>query len=237
MKNLTKTLYFIGAMLIANHSQALIIDSFNDATPQTVSNPGAYMSTLPGTMLGGFRHLEIVSSSGPLSTSASVITTASSGILAHSEDVGTSGVSRVTWNANGTGLGGINLTQGSFSDAFLLDNLSVDQGSLEVKIGVIDTSVNTAYYTLPNITNTNTLNNTLISASFSSFFNFSNTDFTSVNEIYLEIKASQESDVTLNEIRTTDGTLVTDVPEPATFLLMGAGLVGLIGLRRRKIAK
>jgi len=239
MRNITKSLTFLGAMLVASQSQALLIDSFNTTMPQTVSSSGTLTSTVAGG-LGGSRRLDIISSSGPLNTSASVVTISGAGLLAHSEDVGTSGVSRVTWNSNGLGLGGglgINLTA---NNEFFLDTLTIDQGSMDVTIGLTDTSTlpNTASVTLFGITS----NPSFPSISFYSFLDplnplgDSDFDFTSVREIYLEINATQASDITLDEIRTQGGSFNV-VPEPATFLLMGVGLLGMLGMRRRNAAR
>jgi len=224
MKHITKTLSFIAAMLVANNSQALIIDSFND-TSQSVSSGGSITNTVAASeALGGFRQLDILSSTGPGITAANVFATASLGIFAHNENSFTSGSSRITWNANGAGLG-VDLTA---NNAFILDTLTIDQGSMDVTIGITDNN-STDFVTLSNITNSNSLPTI-------SFYSFSGIDFNLIDEIYLEIDAGQASDITLDEIRTMGDSFIT-VPEPATFVLMGAGLLGMIGMRRRNAAR
>ncbi len=225
MRNIIKSLTFIGAMFVASQSHALLIDSFNTAT-QYVNSSGTLTSTQGGAMLGGFRQLDIISSTGPLNTSASVVVGAGLGIFSQSEDVATSGISRVTWNANGSGLS-VDLTG---NDAFILDTLTIDQGSIDVTIGLTDTD-STDFVTLSNITSSNSLPTI-------SFYSFSGINFASINEIYMEINAGQASDITLNEIRTMGAPIIVNpIPSPATFLLMGAGLLGIMGRRRRNITR
>ncbi len=114
----------------AGHSAyaSTFIDTFDDPIPQTAT-PGSPSTTPTINAIGGYRKIEI-SKSGPLSASAYV----GGGIFAHSADALTSAQSKITWDANGAGLGlnmitpndTLGFAGSSCFECFVIDVISID---------------------------------------------------------------------------------------------------------------
>ena len=62
---------------------------------------------------------------------------------------------------------------------------------------------------------------------------------TSISHIYLDVDggwlSTQVVDVAKLDVNGTDYTAPTPTPEPGTLLMLGSGVVGLIGVARRKL--
>ncbi len=229
-----------GALLLANSAQALLIDSF-DADPDAVSTgtPGP-SNTASAAAIGGSRTLEILGFPGdldPTSLGADLEVAAPPGVLAHSQDaLAPGGRSKVTWDDNGNGLGGLDLTDGGLANGLMVDLIAIDIGDVDVTFMVEDTAGGSAQLLLAGLAaGTNQF-------LFSDFVGAVN--FESVQNVMLTIDADARSDLVLDLIETVDvpPTPPTPppppdvIPEPVTSTLGMMGLVTLgMVLRRRSV--
>jgi len=238
---IAKALVVAAGLGFTSTGHALVIDNFNSnsgAVTQSFGSPApgsTFVSGLVADVLGGGRALlldNIWSDNGTpgntgddfLSNDAgasSRINQTVVGALTHNLESGTARADlTVTWDANGAGLGGLDLTADG-SDALQLDILAVDQGDVDL-ILEISTSTGIGSKALTNI-----------GVGQHSFF-FTDLvgtfDLASVNSISLKVEAQNASDLTLDLLQTRQGL----VPAPGVLSLLGIGLIGLAGLRQRK---
>ncbi len=204
-------------------AEAFVIDTF-DVTSQSVAADGSDTTAAPEAV-GGFRTIEITKA-GPLGATASVLIPP--GIYSHSADALTAATSVITWDANGAGLGGVDLTDGLLNPEFVLELLSIDLG-VSVSIGVTDTFGGSDTQVVPGLSGTPGT----YTLSFSAF---TGVDFTSIDSISLTVNGPEATDLTLDLLQTQGTTPPPppSVPEPGVLLLLGSGLIGLFGVRGRK---
>lgn len=140
-----------------------------------------------------------------------------------SQDDGTDGTSTITWDSNGVGLGGADLTLGGVNDALQVNLASIDQGVATMTFDIYSAAGKT----------TRTLSSPVVGAQSFLFTSFDHADvsyFNAVNKIVLTISSTDGTDLSIELIQTQSG-----VPVPGTLALLGLGLMG-VRLRRRKAA-
>lgn len=212
-------------------SQAAVIDNFNSgggsASAAAGGNDTDSSAALTTDTIGGFRTILVpggtsVSGLGNLTVSANPM---SSGLLSFSLDAMTSGSAVITWDANGAGLGGADLTDAGASTFFTFDILAIDQGDVDLLLSVEDTNGNIATQTFINA-GVGTQQ-----TAFTAFSNFPPTDFSSVKSVSLEIRGINASDLVLDRLFTF-GQIA--VPEPSSLALCFSAFGVLALIRRRR---
>lgn len=229
-KTLAAGVMLAGALGVTNQAQAFTIDTF-DSAGQSVSYTGVESfpisnTTASGVSIGGSRQISIdTAAGGGVNTN---VDSFNSNAFSVNNNTGATSTSSVLWNANGVGLGGLDLTDGGASTALLLAITFIDQGNVTIQFDVTETAAaggSTASLTLSGLgLGTKTF-------LFSSFSNFASVDFTQVNSIKMTVNAGLASDLTLDLVETN-----VNIPEPSSLVLMGLGLVGFSTFRKRKSA-
>jgi hypothetical protein len=221
--------------LAAGPAAALTIDAFTSPQTTTVISPfSSATTTATGAgILGGEREMTVNRLSGVAVTMTSAV-----GSLGHGQIAGSLGTGEVIWDGvdggapfDPLGLGGVDFTDGGLSAAvaisLLFDNLPAtltltaytDAGNASSVTAVLPGGIPPGpvlVLTIP----------------FSDFAPFAGTgaDFTSIGALQMEIDGTSSSglNLALGPVETVP------IPEPGTFFLLGLGLVGLAGYRRRR---
>ncbi|MCI5167045.1 MAG: PEP-CTERM sorting domain-containing protein [Candidatus Electrothrix sp. GM3_4] len=216
MKKLTFSLA-LAAVFAAGTAQAIIIDDFNDGQ-QTIEANGS--ESIYAGAIGGSRSVSI-SKDGLLGATAHVLPSPW-GIFSHSADAQTSAISIITWDANGLGLGGVDFVEGLTNNVFSFDILDIDQGAINLTLEVRDTLGGTNSYNIFNAA---------VGTESVAFSHFAGVDFTTIDFLSLTVAGGQGSDLTLDTLATSGSP--ASVPEPTALMLLGGGLLGLGGIRRK----
>ncbi|MCA8928374.1 MAG: PEP-CTERM sorting domain-containing protein [Alphaproteobacteria bacterium] len=201
-------------------AHAFLIDDFDTGTGFNVapSDPGP--TNVPAvTAIGGSRTMAI----DPASANGTTLEVTTGGTLDHGQTTAGGGSSSVTWDANGAGLGGLDLTDGGLATLVRVSVLGIDVGHVDLALEVTDTGAMTSSLALTG------LNVGTFDFDFASFVG--SADLTATDKIVLTIAAGTNSDVSLDLVETDQ--LRPPVSEPGILALAGAGLVGLAVARRR----
>ncbi len=222
MKKAIPSLLMAGALAVSASLQAATIDDFDGAATLIIDADGSQNAAY-GNAIGGSRTVSITKS-GSLGASAGVIVPP--GVYSHSADALTSAISTITWDANGAGLGGIDIVEGLTNNVFAFDIQSIDQGNIDLILSVTDTLSNTSSFTFSGAG---------VGIQEVAFANFAGIDFTSIDAISLTVDGAEASDLILDSLGTSgDQVAPPSVPEPAAVWLIGAGLLGFVGFRAKK---
>ena len=214
-------------------SASVIIDSFDDNPGYTV-NAGSTTTVQTNNALGLFRTVGITESGGLGSTAV-----VNNNTFSHNAASGATAISTITWDANGAGLGGIDLLATDTLDfvgstcfeCFVLSIISIDQGGADFTFGLIDTNNISLGFTTVGVTGAG-----LFEVLFS---NFVGIDLSSIDSISLEVSSTNASDLTLDFHGYTGSEAQAGTPPPAlsvpvapTAWLLLAGLVGFFSSRK-----
>lgn len=213
------------------HATSISIDTFIDTFDEgfqllSLSTTGTITDTISATssdIVGTERELTLeVTSAGTASFNASVaIDDDDNNELQWANASGY--VSKVTllWDGVGTGTMDADFETGGV-DALLLEILDIDL-TVIISYFFTDTSNNVASFT------SSSLSIGSLFTPYSSFTNYSGTDFTHIKSIQMNMTGPAAVDGRFDFLRAE-----TILPEPSTLLLLGSGLLGLAVKRRRR---
>jgi hypothetical protein len=214
----------------------ITIDTFDDGgVPYIVSNAGDHSST--GTIasanaIGGSRTNKTDFVEGLLGGNTGAFNMGAFGTaFAYSSDAMTRIKSKITWDGAGAGLGGLDLTQGKALDQayFSFNILEIDQGSVNLGLTLEDTNGQTTFVSSNQMVIGNDQR-----VYFNSFSDSTLFAFDSINAISIDISQSSFASDFVFDSFEVDVLPPPPIPIPAAIWLFGTGLVGLVGMSKRK---
>jgi hypothetical protein len=235
MKNLILSLATVATLSLSSYASAapITIDTFNDPALDIYTvdsgSPSSSGSKAVAGVVGTHRTVAVDYVSGPMKGNNANV----AGAFTYSSDAATKIKSKVTWDSNGSGLGGVDLTQGNALNVqgFNLSILDIDQGKIDLTFDVTDTNGETDSITISG------LGAGLQSVLFSQFTNLA-LDFTTIDSISMGVtQLSNASDLSIDFFQVDAIAPSLTTPLPAAVFLFGSGLVGLVGISRRKKTK
>jgi hypothetical protein len=220
----------LAALLSVSSANALIIDDFTigqaDITLNGPSTSSLLISGPSSNIIGGYRQTEVTMYSGGSDAKTEVRVT-SIGVLDISNTTTAQSRTVLTWNANGAGLGNLDLLDFGSNGIFLAFPYAMDH-ALDLMFEVEDTGNSTSTFVKTYIAGSQG-NDFFVP--FSAFD--STTALSSADAIRMTIDSTTAGlDATIDLVESRDAP-PGSVPEPATMGLLGLGLLGL-GLTRLK---
>jgi hypothetical protein len=219
------------------HAASFTIDHFtqpNTGQALSITGTGTQSNTTTGLVgvVGGSRTMQISVASSAFGLSSSLnVNPAGVGTLSLGNDSGQNGVGTITWDANGAGLGGVDITNGGLLP-FVQATILASDLNLGFRVDVTETAAaggSTAFWSTnlgPGVS--------FVNQALASFTNAGAVDFTKVNKIVLTLSGpvAQDATIDLMEVTNSPG----GVPEPLTLLGVFAGMSGLGAYIRRRRA-
>jgi hypothetical protein len=213
----------------------LVIDNFNVAETNTIFGSGTLLiRASPGTssftnavahsstdVIGGFRAASLTTTSGGGSLG---IDFGDSNNLSFSLNApAATGFATLTYDANGAGLGGVDLTQGGANSFFLFFVIFSDAVGGKSLTVTVDDGTNVESHSVGIPANVVVPQNFLLP-----FSTFTVADLTSVESITLRLDSGAAGDLTIDFFGAAS-------PEPSSMVILGLGAVlsAGYGLRRR----
>jgi len=235
LKALALSVGGVVALATAVSATPITIDSFNNGgttLTRTLAGTNTALQAGPiADVLGGARKLSLTNLTG-LGDATMRIDFMDNNRLSVSNDDDVRSIASILYDQNNAPTGfapAVDLLSAGFG--FSLSRRG-DNASGSIIIEVTDSDGDTATRSISTVSSGVVWVDAF--ALFSSFTNYSNTDFSSVRTIRLTIDASSVAATALDQ---SIDFFVTSVPEPATFGTLGLALVGLgtLAYRRRKV--
>ena len=236
MKNVTKGMVAAAALaawMTPGVASAIVVDTFSEG-PQTVSvsaAPGTDTDTVTGLTttetIGGARMLTLELLESDFGGTSSDVVNTAMGLMSYNNDSGNLSTLEVLWDADGAGLGGVDITDGGTDIGLSLALLASDLGGV-IEFTIMDTAAEGG----------DSASLALVAPDSASILFFTYEDFVGVGDVNLEMIDSIKMVITPEK----DGDYTIDllesgnpIPEPVTASLGALGIAALgTTLRRRQ---